>query len=356
MVKKVFFAILTIFMFTVVGCSLIGADKNSVSVVEDPLITTSFGADRCSDCHENQYKQWQENAHAKSLETLSKISYAQDRCTEHMTAKGVLASPGEEVTLKNVKHGITCVVCHLPHKGREGFLLRLPKQELCISCHNAEGPKLGSDVHHSQKEMFMGYGGVGLVESPSKKYQIGISCSDCHMPLLSSEPEAQVNASIAKEKWPELLNRFLEKGSVTLENGNYLAKDVTRLASHDFAVQYDEEEGNSCKACHPNESIKNFQEQVESRQSSIATKLAELEARINAITEQLEQTYGDKLPTEEQWSEGERLYFEAKLNFQIVSADGSNGFHNYEYAQKLLQVADKKLTASERSFFKGGSK
>jgi hypothetical protein len=136
---------------------------------------TFVGSKKCSICHKkeadgNQYKIWQESAHAKAFETLGTpeaieiakklgIKTAPQEAPEcmkcHSTAWGMSAEAlvASKITLEE---GVSCESCHgpgsayAPKKVMEGVAagtveaatvgLTIPTEAVCLVCHNKESP------------------------------------------------------------------------------------------------------------------------------------------------------------------------------------------------------------------------
>lgn len=239
--------------------------------------------------HHMQYPEWLASGHAKSLEVLKSSGHASDSCLECHSADAIV-SP--ETTLATAKNGLTCVACHDSH---DPSALRKDEKELCGSCHNGEGSiEPGKAVHHPTKEFFEGNAVAGMPVTPSRHLQAGVNCQDCHMPKVTDNPAK--GSHIMKVVKPQ----------DGLKNGM----------------------PDSCSSCH------------RVSPEYLGKRLDEIQNAVKAECE----TVKKMLDSLKAGYEKHPLYLEAKLNYDVVMADGSMGFHNPEYAKVLLEAAKAKLS------------
>jgi hypothetical protein len=238
--------------------------------------------------HHMQFPEWLASGHAKSLESLKASDHARDSCLECHSSDAIVG----EATLKTAQVGLTCQGCHDSHDPSK---LRQPEHELCGSCHNAEGPLVpGRGVYHPTLEFYQGNGVPGVAVIPSKHAAAGVTCQDCHMPAVTSNPHKKSHlmkivtpAEGAKHKMPDSCTPCHKKGA-------YVGAELARV------------------------------------QSEVKALLAVLQADLDALKARYE-----KHPS----------YLEAKLNYDVVIKDGSTGFHNPAYAKALLSAATQRLAA-----------
>lgn len=282
-----------------------------------------IGTETCVDCHEHYVNYFEQTGHSQSLQTLQDLmefGVAQDFCLKcHSTEYMLTLDAEQKPTLETVRHSLTCLACHLPHDQNEGIRLRLSKDELCISCHTAGDIELGGKVRHSQMELYYGVGGIGVEPNPSPMAQIGVSCYDCHMPIAARD--------------------YIATGEKK-EDHSTVAKSIS---SHTWNIVL-EENINSCRACHTGMPLDVMVTRIGDVQDEISTRLEELEQQFKRIEETLEMLEGKA-----NYGALKQLYDEADINFSIVKFDKSNGYHNYAYAQALLDVALEKLTEIEEA-------
>ncbi len=241
--------------------------------------------------HHQQYMGWEQSGHSKSLESLKASGHAQEFCAKCHSADARL----EGVSLAEAKYSITCVVCHDPHGGAREELLRGEAYDLCTSCHNGHteegktaGP--GSTVHHPMKEMFEGWGAIGVTGTPSPHFKAegGPVCTSCHM------------VKTAKSALP---------GDITSHK-----TEVIKPA------EAAEGEPDSCSGCHTDMDKAALQSIIDQRQSEIQSFLDQVKAQLDAATDKESDAYKA-----------------AYTNYTFVAADGSKGIHNYQYAKAILQ-------------------
>jgi predicted CXXCH cytochrome family protein len=246
-------------------------------------IETHFESELCGSCHNGEhhptFNEWEESGHAFALEDLIDSGHASDHCLICHSADYYY---DRTVTLDTAVSSIECVSCHDAHGSNEEHQLILPAEEMCSSCHNAEGAQVGSTPHHASIEMLLGYGGYEWAgeDYPSSPHKdlIEERCVRCHM--YTEEYEDEENPAIA---------------------------------GHSF-----EPDLYVCLECHPGATDFN----VNGAQTDIDNLLTQLDTELEV---------GDE---EDEW------YDEASFNYNFVVNDGgSRGVHNYKYAKALLEDA-----------------
>ncbi|MCL4426621.1 MAG: ammonia-forming cytochrome c nitrite reductase subunit c552, partial [Firmicutes bacterium] len=286
-----------------------GGDKAKISVAVSDQV--------CSSCHGGQAKELESMGHATFFaEQLEKNPGYKDFCITCHSATAFLAkAKGQPVpkltdfktgALKDDRMGITCVVCHDPHNLKEEAQLRKNPLDTCVQCHTANlaaGAKLaaGKDVHHPQKEMFLGVGGYGAPDTPHAKV---VTCADCHMKGLDTEGVTHVN-----HEFKPMVDETLQTkhGPVTV---------------------------NACQQCHTRMSkddLKAYQATVEKSLGTVKALLDNLKAQIDVVRSN---------PAK---ADLVKKYDEAYTNWSFVTNDKSKGIHNYKYANDLLQAAKQTL-------------
>lgn len=326
------FFIFLAFAALLAACSTANA---SLPIMGEKQELKDLGAEQCRECHGTYFEEWDKGSHKLSLATLKKQPSKQNSCLGCMSADGVLASKNKTVNLDNAKQGITCLVCHLPHGAREGLNLRLPKEILCISCHTAGKIVPGKGVHHPQKEMFLGTGGIGVKDMPSKKSQIGVVCFDCHMPFMGKDSIAIVPDKMFNELQPSY------QGLMQKAGGQYVSKNNKDRSSHSFKVIL-EGPDTSCIKCHPQMPVEAFRAIVDEVFADIKVQVDQLEPRMVTLEKALKALQDNKIDP----GKSLILFNEAKVNFDLVKYDGSYGFHNYPYASALITAAREKFEQS----------
>lgn len=275
-------------------------------------IKSSVGNDSCISCHggDRQGDPLQSMGHTTVFAEKIKLPYYRESCMECHSATVFIAhekgvTPPTLADFKtgayqNDRTGISCAVCHDPHKKEHEFQLRKDEQETCVQCHTgelAEGAKFtaGKEVHHPQKEMVLGVGGIDV---PDIKMAKVANCVDCHM-----------------------------------TNGNHYFKVGTpKLTLISKGKPY---EVDSCAKCHTAMTA----EDIEKLQGEIEGKLEALKAKLNSFKAKLDNAKALKLDV----TTAQGLYDAALTNVTFVEADKSKGIHNPAYARALLAEAEKKV-------------
>ncbi len=158
MEKKILSKLFLAFSLVLWGVNAFGGEHNYI------------GASKCKTCHKkaktgNQYKKWQESAHAKAYKTLGtdeakaaakKAGITGDpqkseKCLKcHVTAFGVDAKLIDSTF--NMEDGVQCESCHgagKDYKSKKTMEdkakaiaagLIIPDEALCKKCHNEESP------------------------------------------------------------------------------------------------------------------------------------------------------------------------------------------------------------------------
>lgn len=265
--------------------------------------------------HNNmQFNEWLASGHAGALETMTGSDQAQDGCLQCHSGDYALdqrlralydegerlGDPPPPVTLESARFGVTCVTCHSPHHAQQAdFLLVDEPNALCASCH--QNTPLTATIHHPSVELFQGQ---TLVESvagiPSAHFaaENGPRCVTCHMldvPVggfgLSSHTMRPVVPGAAEDSPPD-----------------------------------------ACSTCHEDLTSADLQSLVQDTQAAIRSRLSTSWARVSSITQP------------EAGAESAALYDQAVAALLFVQNDGSQGFHNYAYADALLDAAAGMLT------------
>ena len=116
-----------------------------------------------------EYADFAKSGHSKSLQNLrTKRSSScgdelKESCLKCHSADYILADDDEKPTLSMVKNGITCVVCHNPHKVGN---TKKKAADMCVDCHTKETKTMKNDPLH--------------YPCPADK----VTCADCHMPRI----------------------------------------------------------------------------------------------------------------------------------------------------------------------------
>lgn len=275
----------------------------------------SLEAKMCGTCHSGSHHntfsdaEWKSTKHAAALKTLVDMNKktpgaAKDSCLQCHSADYILAPANKKPTLKTAKEPLTCQACHDGHSTRT----RLPKEILCQSCHNGEDLKVGQPVHHATEEFFMGeiVDGSGVFGPPTSKHVAnGISCPNCHIITAPYVSEAQPAKS-----------------------------------GHDFLPKPE-----GCVKCHNGMSVDDAAAQIAQLQAPTKGALAELKPRVDAAKAKYKElSNSGKKKVKDSIK---KPYDLLVLGYDFVDQDGSNGFHNPDYAVKMIDLCRTNLPLFE---------
>ncbi|MFA5867390.1 MAG: cytochrome c3 family protein [Actinomycetota bacterium] len=275
----------------------------------------SLAAKMCGECHSGSHHntfsdaEWKSTKHAAALKTLVDMDkktpgVVKNECLLCHSADYILAPEDKKPTLKTAKETLTCPACHDGHSTRT----RLPKEELCQSCHQAENLKVGDAVHHPTKEMYLGkvIPGSGVFGPPVSKHVLNaIACPNCHM---IQQP--------------------------------YVSEEQPAKTGHDFMPKPE-----GCVKCHNAWTT-----------DVAAAKIAELQAPTKAALDELKpRVDAAKAKYKELSNNGKKKvkdnikkpYDLLVLGYDIVAQDSSNGFHNPEYAARMIDLCRTNLPVFE---------
>ena len=130
--------------FTILSLSVITA---FIAIFVISIHTNSVAEDKpgekCLECHKDskEFKEWQNSAHAKALQTIQKEPKADSRCLKCHTSDynyySYTTNPWgtpNTMTIKDAKSSVSCSSCHRHGTGIKHNLI-MPVDKLCISCH-----------------------------------------------------------------------------------------------------------------------------------------------------------------------------------------------------------------------------
>lgn len=293
-----------------------GGAKHVATGGDASRIKVSLDVDSCNACHggDRQGDPLMSMGHYTVFKDLSQLPYYKESCMEcHSATVRIAEEKGETPpTLADFKTGdhkddrvgVTCVVCHDPHKRENEAQLRMEPQETCIDCHTGELTTetfaAGKEVHHPQKEMWQGIGAIGVEPMPAAKTA---TCVDCHM----------TNG-----------NHYFKVGTPTVT-----------LSVHGKPVDFD-----SCASCHTGmtaEKIQGLFDKFEARIEELKELLAEVDAHIANETK-----FGRDMTA------AKALRDKAFTNISFAEQDKSKGIHNPAYVEEMLRVAEEFLRQAMR--------
>lgn len=276
-------------------------------------IEVSFSAEVCGACHSWElspiYQEWSESGHGSPVANLTALPFFRDACLSCHSADYILAV-NEKPTKGEVENGVSCQVCHDPHKETGfGAQLRFSKRELCAQCHmnHDDAPKNPNEPyphpHQTQGNIYFGEGGY-LLESVrnsfhSNEVEFPNACLDCH------QAEAQIN--------PETPHQY---------------------KTHSFAPRVPE----ACVRCHSGDSAISLLEQT---QNSI-------HRRLDALYGYFDEESPNYIDPRDLSGQDFVNYNKARFNFDMVRSDKSLGVHNGNYTRALLDAAEEFIASIER--------
>jgi hypothetical protein len=223
--------------------------------------------------------------------------------------------------------GVACQTCHTPHEAaidaqddpdvpgvRGHAMLRALPLSLCGQCHTGTGLTINETPANPQLSMLRGTGGIG---APQVAHVHSAYCIQCHM-----VPTGYTHSGDPGLGGNHLWKIVMPAVAASLETEIQVGGE-TVVANMPFS---------SCSECHSTSGdplATRLQPVIDGRQNQITARVAALETRLNELAGQT----GDNL----------RVWREARYNIEFVKADGSQGFHNYQYAAQLLDVAQNRL-------------
>jgi hypothetical protein len=193
--------------------------------------------------------------------------------------------PFNDVKFSHKTHSINkelkCLSCHTPRENHGKTLMKN-----CAGCHHGKEIKKVNceDCHVSVKRLIQGKGGIGVKERPSIKLD-AVECIDCH------------------------------RGVPAKKKDNFDALEKRCVECHDQSYGKMAAEWRTIDEEH----LKN-----------LAPKMAQVKEEIERIDRQGGHTFVYR-----------KLYGEAEFNYNLVS--NGKGVHNLEYAEALLEFANRRL-------------
>jgi len=288
-----------------------------------------------------QYNEWAMEGHAKSLTAIK--AFGSDSCLECHSADYRMADEDAKPTIKEAKYGVTCQVCHDPHKQSDETSLwneernpqlTAPREELCVECHNAEIPTgktatPGTAVHHPMKEIMDGTGAIGVPEGSPSVHKG--KCVECHMVPTDYDrngvPMTGANHVFAIVE-PETAKESLSTAAIG---------GVKRPLP-----------ASSCSLCHGRSSdpyaaylsgtFENRQAQMKKWDAEVGTELTAAASRMGYASTAAAVTAINK-KAQADWNASELAFQSAYTNRTFIESEGSWGIHNWPYASAVIQKA-----------------
>jgi predicted CXXCH cytochrome family protein len=235
--------------------------------------------------HLRNYNMWQASGHGNALNRLLKNERATAECYGCHSAEGFQAKQQGKTVDISKKAGfnsISCVSCHDSHNSPTPHQLVVSSDKLCASCH-------------TQGATLKGTGAKGVEET--KSFHSGLECVQCHM-----------------------------------TEANHLMK-IIRPDDPDLA----EKRADTCTACHKESNKKERAAFLQGWQGTFTKRMDILQADLKTIAGAIK-TNPALLNAELK----PKLDM-ARTNLSQLSRDGSRGAHNFEYATKVMDQAEKDL-------------
>ncbi|MBK9124053.1 MAG: ammonia-forming cytochrome c nitrite reductase subunit c552 [Chloroflexi bacterium] len=275
---------------------------------DDPVAFWATGHARQNNM---QFNEWFNSAHASALDTLKASNRAEAECLtchsgDFTFTSRVLEAYDEEVltgvppelpTLDTAQFGITCTVCHSGHPDDDvEFNLADEPYALCTACH--QSTPLFDTLHHPVKEMFEGQTIIDSVEGIPAVHHAeegGPTCTTCHMSRVMAGL-----TELANHTWNPVLPEDIEGEAPPA----------------------------SCEACHTDLTTDDLVSLVRDTQQSVTGRLSLARARASAVS------------FAESDAEAAARYAQVVAALDFIQGDGSQGVHNYAYADALLDQAE----------------
>ncbi len=177
--------------------------------------------------------------------------------------------------------GLKCLDCHTPREKHGKTILKT-----CAGCHHGRGIKKVrcEDCHVNIRRLIQGKGGIGVKERPSNKLDV-VECVDCHRNVL------------AKKK------------------GSFDAIKKRCIECHDQSY---------------GEMVVRWKATSENMLKELDPKLARVKEEIDRIERRGGHTFVYR-----------KLYGDAEFNYNL--AKNGKGVHNLDYAEELLEFANRRL-------------
>jgi len=186
--------------------------------------------------------------------------------------------------------GLKCSDCHSPRENHGKTVLAI-----CVKCHHGKQIQKVSceNCHVFVKRLVYGKGGIGVQEKPSVKLD-KVQCVDCHPGVTARKKD-------------------------TLD-----------------AIQ------KRCVECH-DQSYGDMAAQWKAKSEQLLMKTAEKMKQVKAEIDRIELRGGHTFVYR-------KLYGDAEFNFNIVKK--GSGVHNLDYAEELLEYANRRLDEALKQFTK----
>ncbi|MBI4325406.1 MAG: hypothetical protein HY674_09095 [Chloroflexi bacterium] len=313
--------------------------QHAFSLGNPNLISTSFAAGNCAQCHDSmthhfRSAEWNHSGHAVAPRQTS------SGCVRCHTAPGFANYAAGAPAVSTPYEAITCAACHDPHDAANPHQLRTVADvtlmdnkttiteggpaKLCMNCHMARrdatnyvettagsshfGPHYGC-----QTDMLMGVNAITYgqeIPSSAHRHVVEEACLTCHM------QEAEFSPAF------------------------------THAGGHSFNMKWDNgtntiELTEACVQCHGEIEEFNFKRQDFDSNGIVEGVQTEVHGLLNKLGRMLP-PIGD--PAVNITSAYTKQQLRAGYNYKFVEEDGSFGVHNLSYAVGLLKASIADLT------------
>ncbi|HEY5734502.1 MAG TPA: multiheme c-type cytochrome [Gammaproteobacteria bacterium] len=252
---KRFFIIATVFILTAIGYFVVGM------LVRPPLEVTAstqhptLSRETCIECHAPIAEEWRQSFHHRSLTgpfwaRINNKGYAtlfetlRVPCKNCHAPANVLDLPeGSIPALRKdaLEMGVDCVSCHVSKHGITGPGRTKEAPHAVFVDERFRQPELASTrlcVHCHEEQS--GAGKVVTAWKSSKFASEGVTCVDCHMPLINaavtttSPPRLRRSHRFPGDKDIEMLRKALNASVEVSENRRAIVRIVNDRVGHDF--------------------------------------------------------------------------------------------------------------------------
>jgi predicted CXXCH cytochrome family protein len=235
--------------------------------------------------HLRNYNMWKASGHGNALSLIVNNERATADCYGCHSAEGFMAKQKNEsldISQKASFNSISCVACHNPHNNPNPDQLVMSSEKLCASCH-------------TQGRMLQGTGARDVEDTRS--VHSDLECVQCHM-----------------------------------TEANHLMK-VIRPDAPDLEASRPD----SCTSCHKDSNKKAQAGFLQRMQSTFTKRMDNLQSDLQTIAAAV-RTDPSMLD-----SELKPKFDSARMNLSLLQRDGSRGVHNFEYATKVMDKAQKDI-------------
>lgn len=286
--------------------------------------------DACASCHSDIHNEWLSSPHAQIPLDLFPNDPRIMSCMKCHQASGFAAVINSGDDFKTAwapppttePEPITCVACHSPHNQRDAQMLRLPKDELCATCHNSKW----------QNQVAMA--------NPPDPYMI-----PGEHDYFSGEPLPVLDHPFGDRDYSMFANHPHSSGDRCATCHMARTPDVPELGGHTFSMRTTPQglqNTAACVACHEGADSYNINNKQDEVAQLLFSLRSELEERNNGALP------GNQPGTCNQCHKGGSLPFDndpdlilanAYESYKQIDRDKSLGVHNTPFALQLLRDA-----------------